>query len=143
MKLLVPAEAPSSSHAAMHSDHRHWGCEIAAWRDDVGLWQHEIDKALSDLAGLERTLRGHAEALRGHAEQIRSHEEELREHEEALARYEHGGPGEEKLIGMALYHNAEAALHDRQREAHERIKKHQHTVLARWSLLLRALGEAM
>jgi hypothetical protein len=74
---------------------------------------------------------------------VRSHEGELREHEEALARYEQGGPGEERLIGMARHHNAEAARHARQRDAHERAKKHQHTVMARWSLLLRALGEAM
>jgi chromosome segregation ATPase len=143
MKILAPAEAPSSTHAAMHSDHRHWGCEIANWCDDVGVWRHEIEKALADLAGLERILRAHVGALRDHAEQIRSHEQDLTEHEEALARYEQGGPGEERLIGLALHHNAEAAHHDRQREAHERIKKHQHTVLARWSLLLRALSEAM
>ena len=143
MKTAIPAEVPTSIHAAMHSEHRHWGGDLAAWRDDIDLWQHEIEKALGDLEGLERALRGHAKALRDHAEQVRSHEEELREHEEALARYEQGGPGEERLIAMARHHQAEAARHARQRDAHERVKKHQHTVMDRWSLLLRALGEAM
>jgi hypothetical protein len=64
----------------------------------------------------------------------------LREHEHALAEFERGGPGDELLV-MAKSHKENAEQHAQQREGHERLKKRHHTVVAHWSLLLKALTQ--
>jgi hypothetical protein len=129
-------------HAAMHAEHKQWANEAALWRDDVGVWLEEIRSALADLGRLEAILRQHEKALKSHAAAVRLHEQGQKRHEHLLAEHERGGT-EEQLVALSKAHLQEAARQAEQRGAHERVKKHQHTVMARWALLLRALGEAM
>jgi chromosome segregation ATPase len=132
----------TATHAEMHAEHRNWSTEHAMWRDEIQLWREELQKARSELSSLEAILRDHEQALDAHLETISEHEAAEHEHEQALAAYR-SESADEKLVRMAPIHESEAKRHRQQRDAHERVKKHQHTLMARWSLLLKALREAM
>ncbi len=89
---------------------------------------------------LEEALREHRRTLQTHLEAITAEEQALKDHEYALAEYERGGPGD-GLLDMARTHQENASKHAQQRQAHERLKKQHHTVMAHWSLLLKALTQ--
>lgn len=124
----------ANAHIEMHRDHVHWLDAIALWREEIGLWNEEYDRALADLASLETALRKHAKAIADHLEELNAQEGRVRAHEHALAEFESGGRGED-LITLAKTHKEEEASHARKRAAHERIKKHYHTIMAHWALL--------
>lgn len=127
-------------HVEMHADHNHWNNELSLWEDDIEIWQMEINKALGELDYLKSTLQEHGKALQAHADAMRLHREHLAKHEKALADYEKGETVEE-LIAMAPDHQKEGAKHGQERGAHERIKKHHHTMIAQFSLLLKAMAQ--
>lgn len=127
-------------HADMHIDHRHWLSEHAMWREDIELWRKEIRQACKDLKGVSAVLDEHDKALQAHTEAIAGHEQSLTDHESALADYERGGQGD-KLVVMAKDHKKSASRYEQQRDAHERIKKHHHTIIAQLSMLLKALAK--
>jgi hypothetical protein len=109
------------------------------WRDDLVIWEREIEQALADSKQLEDALRAHRKALQDHLEATGAQEQTLYKHERALAEYERGGPGED-LLPMAKVHKENAEKHAKHAAAHERLKRHHHTVMAHWSLLLEALA---
>lgn len=129
-------------HIQMHVDHTHWFSEGEFWRGDIRVWNTEIDQALRDVERLTAALRAQSEALHAHFEAIGKHEQEIRSHERSLAGYEKGGTGEE-LIALAKAHDKERELQAATRQAHERIKKFHHGLLAQWNLLLKAISKAM
>lgn len=129
-------------HVEMHADHTHWNTELSLGEDDIGIWQMKIDKALGELDYLRSALQDQRKALEAHADAMRLHREHLAKHEKALAEYEKGEPVEE-LIAMAPDHQKEGAKHGQERNAHERIKKHHHTMIAQFSLLLKALAKPL
>jgi hypothetical protein len=126
----------------MHHEHRQWLSENDLWRCDIGSWQEELRRAVVGLKEIEAALKEHETALQTHAAAIRLREQELATHEHALAEYERGEAGAE-LLGLARTHKAEAAKHAQQRDAHERIKRHHHEVIAKMSLLHKALAKAV
>ena len=130
---------PETSHALMHREHRQWLSEDELWRGDIASWQNELKAALADLAQVEKALREHEKALEVHAAAIRCYEQDAAAHEHLLAEYEQGDMGE-KLIALVQAHQKGADKHSQQRVAHERIKKHHHTVIARCNLLLKSLA---
>jgi hypothetical protein len=44
---------------------------------------------------------------------------------------------------MAKAHGDELASHESRRQIHERIKRHHHTMMAQWNLLLKAMGSGV
>jgi hypothetical protein len=130
----------ATAHLEMHSEHRQWLSDNALWRDEAVLWQNEIDNALKEMKKLEDALRDHRKELNNHLATISAEEKIVAEHECALADFEKGGPGD-SLVSMARTHKQTADNHSQQRQAHERLKKHHHTVIAYWSLLLKSLTQ--
>jgi chromosome segregation ATPase len=126
----------------MHRDHCQLRNEDDLWRLEIAAWQRELETARKDLSKLEAALREHDKALQTHAAAIRAYEADVGEHEHALAAFEQGGSGGE-LIDMAKAHEAEVAQQNQRRQAHERIKRHHHALMAQWNLLLKAMGSGV
>jgi hypothetical protein len=122
----------------MHAEHRQWLSDDAMWRDDLAAWEGEVNEALEGLKMLGEALRKHGEALRSHLATIGREEEVANYHEKAIADYEAGGSGV-PLLHTAQIHQQTGARHVHKRLAHERLKRHHHTVMAHWNLLFKAL----
>jgi DNA-nicking Smr family endonuclease len=125
----------------MHQDHKKWLSDNDMWRCDISAWQEEFRQAAADLKEIETAVKEHEKALQTHAAAIRLREQELAAHEHALAEYERGETGA-ALIALVKTHEKEAAKHAQQNDAHERIKRHHHEVIAHVSLLRKALAKA-
>src|SRR3972149_4765327 len=121
----------STSHIDMHREHAIWRGEDDLWRDDL---------AIEDVPRLEKALRDHGEFLQRHAASIRLHEQRCATHERVLVSYEQGESPRE-LVKLAQTHQEEAARRAGQRRTHEEVKQHQHALMAKWRLLLKALLE--
>jgi folate-dependent tRNA-U54 methylase TrmFO/GidA len=131
-------------HIEMHNDHRHWLSDHAMWQDDLELWQKEIEQALAGLRDAEATLRVHSQGLQVHASEMEAEKKATTEHEHRLAEFERGAFGSsEPLLRMSKSHEEMAAQHARRRSAHERLKRHQHIVMAEAALLSKALARSV
>ena len=125
---------------AMHSEHRQWLSDDSMWRDDLALWRKEIDESLDELGKLEDALHAHRANLQIHLDTFMAGEKEQEAHEHALAEFERGDTRNElQLLAMAKAHKKHADEHVQQRQAHERLKKLHHTMMAHWALLFKAL----
>ena len=112
------------------------------WRDDIELWLKECQHVLVDLGRVREALQSHELAINAHFAAVQKHETAEQTHEQLLAGSTPGS-ARENLAEMAAEHQVEASHHQLQREAHERIKKHHHTMIARCSLLLKATQDSM
>ena len=126
----------------MQADHRQWDHVHSTWRVDIGRWRTEHESALSELAKLQEIIRQHGDALDAHAKTIERHQQEPRDHERAMAELKREG-GEQLQEAMRKEHCEHAEQHNGQRAAHERIKKHHHTVMAHLTMLRAAIEAAM
>jgi len=131
----------ATTHAEMHAEHHLWHSDLSLWRDDIGIWQKELNLVIAELTRLGNVLRKHQAAIDVHTQTLDAHVRQLKEHEHALAAFEAGGPADNRLLLLTKKHKQESAQHAQQREAHEGIKKHQHTLMAQWLLLLQELSE--
>lgn len=128
--------------AQIHADHVRWRSESQWWREEAGFWQDEAQRAIEDLKQVQSAFDAHVDALREHAAAIEHQDQFVVEHEHSLAEVLAQGvdPDKQRLEG---HHDEESIRHGAQRAAHERIKRHHFSTIARWQLLLRSLGEAM
>jgi small-conductance mechanosensitive channel len=134
-----------SAHIEMHVEHRHWASDQALWRDSQAIWEKEIDAAFVALRQAQTALEEHRQALGEHTKAIKAEERAAADHEHALAEFERSGvrgSGEE-LLRMSKLHKQRAERHVRLRDVNERLKQHQHRVMAQVGLLLHALGSAV
>ncbi len=131
-----------SLHFDMHREHMIWKAEALQWHDDLELWKNELIQAESQLKELEKALKTHRDALSSHAASIMKREQAANAHEYAIATYESGETGEE-LPTMAVRHEDEKREQTNQRNAHERIRRHHHAIIANCSLLLKAIQHPM
>ena len=129
--------------ASMQSDHRQWDYEHSNWRADIEHWQREHESALSQLAKLQELIRQHGEALHWHTNALEQHQQSLRNHKRAMSVYQTQGGGERLQETLAETHGEHAQRHKTQQVAHERIKKHHHTVMAHLTMLKTAIEAAM
>ncbi len=122
----------------LHADHRYWEEEIAMWREDIAMWREERQKRMAEL---EQAIGAHAAALEQHAEDIVQHEADTVQHEHFLAELlKSGGPnGDDAEEAWQETHADEQARHAGQRDAHERIKRHHHTAMAKMAVVIAAL----
>ena len=113
------------------------------WRVDIERWRGEHESALSKFVKLEEMIRQHGESLESHAQAVERQQEGLRDHGRAMAEYQHQGAGERLQETMAVKHREHAQRHKTVHEAHERMKKHHHTVMAHLRALQAAIEAAM
>lgn len=119
----------------MHRDHRAWTADNEFWRDEIRMWQHETAQAAADLRRVTDALGEHERKLERHASAIRLYGQEAAQHEHELTRSAQAVQGAD-VVG---HHADEVVDHRRMRETHESLKKTHHTLLARLSMLLKAL----
>jgi hypothetical protein len=131
------------TYPGMQADHRQWDYIHSTWRVDIERWRGEHEASLLQLAKLQEMIRQHGEALESHAKAIERHQESLRDHGRAMSSYQGHGAGEPLQETMASKHRENAERHEMHRDAHERIKKHHHTVMAHLTMLKTALEAAM
>jgi hypothetical protein len=126
--------------ADMHNEHQHWLSDNAFWRDEVAVWQRELDDARQGLLRLEGVLRDHRSSLHDHLDTIAAEEHARQELQRTLAELGKGrSPEELEELLLAMNHKRNTGGHAQQRDVHEKLKKRHHTVMAHWSLLVRAL----
>jgi chromosome segregation ATPase len=130
----------TTTHQQMHRDHSNWLKEHDLWRDDIRAWQGELRQAIGQIDELRALLNDHEERLQRHAASIRAYEQIARQHEHVLSEHEQDETDGE-LLPLAARHSEETAHQAQQRTKHEWLKRSHHTVMATWTILLKALRE--
>jgi len=123
----------------LHSEHRDWESDASLWKDELETWLKELSRASGDLRRAERALEAHAQVPDRHTLDLLPEERDVRRHERAMAQVAGGGRAQPVLPPGD--HTAAAERHRKMRDAHERLKKYHHTVLARVAVLLKAIAE--
>lgn len=123
----------------MHHDHGEWKSENALWHDQLREWEAEIAAAIDATAKVKQALEAHQRSLRTHAAAIRLHEQAPAAHEHRLVEFVNQGVGFAACCTEPM-HCKEALTHTEQRTVHETMKREHHALMARWSLLLKALN---
>ena len=114
---------------AMHEAHQTWRSDHEAWRDDVQAWSREHQEVIADLEAVATALRDLQRDVGDHGERLQTHEQALQEHEHELAELE-ALCAREHVAPRTADHDDLGAQHDREREAHARLKARQHELLA-------------
>ena len=127
----------------MHAQHRQWQSDSETWRSDIDEWNKHMRMALSDLREVEDMLRDSLDALADHADSVWESEQRRGAHELALREEAKTGIEKKTDKAWAKSHRDLAARHERLSDAHARIKKYQHKVVAGVMRLLRASRKGM
>lgn len=127
----------------MHEQHRRWQSDSDSWRSDIDEWNKELRVALGDLREVEDMLRDSLDALAAHADSVWESEQRRHAHELALQEEVKSGVEKKTDKGWAKIHREHAVRHERMSDAHTRIKKYQHKVVAEVMRLLRAARKGM
>lgn len=127
----------------MHAQHRQWQSDSETWRSDIDEWKKELRVALGDLREVEDMLRDSLDALAAHADSVWENEQRRCAHELELREEARSGSEKKTDKAWAKQHREHAARHERLANAHVRIKKYQHNVVAEVRRLLRAARKAM
>lgn len=133
----------TSIQEKFHRQHRQWRDEHATWRADIDAWRKELRAAQATLAEVEDMLRDSLEALAAHADTVWESEQRLRAHELTLCQEARTGEQHKTDRQWAAVHHLEAARHERLVDAHARIKRHHHIVVAGVRKLLTRARAAM
>jgi septal ring factor EnvC (AmiA/AmiB activator) len=113
------------------------------WWEDIEAWRQQHAQAVQALDDIQDALAGLRQALDSHTEEIQRIEHSLHDHERGLAAFVHEGNGAEVQEPMMKNHRQQIFRHACQREAHERIKRHHHTVMAHILTLKTTTDQAM
>ena len=125
----------------MQADYRLWDHAHSIWRIDNEGWRGEHETALLQLAKLHQVVRQHGKSLESHAQAIEDHQKDLRDQDRAMSEYQNQGePLQETMVSK---HLELAERYKMQHKAHERIKKHHHSVMAHVMMLRAAIEAAM
>jgi len=127
----------------MHKQHRQWQSDSETWRADIDEWNKELRVALGDLREVEDMLRDSLDALAVHADSVWESEQRRGAHELALREEAMSGAEKKTDKAWAKAHREHTARHERLADAHARIKKYQHKVVAEVTRLLRAARKGM
>jgi hypothetical protein len=126
----------------MHSDHVQWDSNLSLWKDELVLWQQELFRAVEDLKKVEVALQAHAGVLENYDATLKHREKAIQQHEAVLAGCEQGCVAKGREAGSRMEEHKEAKdRYPHQREEHETLKKHHHTLIARVNMLLKAIAE--
>ena len=127
----------------MHAQHRQWQSDSETWRSDIDEWKKELRVALGDLREVEDMLRDSLDALAAHADSVWESEQRRCSHELELREEFISGTAKKTDKAWGKTHREHAARHERLADAHARIKKYQHQVVAEVMRLLRAARKGM
>ena len=127
----------------MHVQHRQWQSDCETWRSDIDEWKKELRVALGDLREVEDMLRDSLDALAAHADSVWESEQRRGVHELELREEVMSGVKQKTDKAWAKAHRQHAARHERLSDAHARIKKYQHQVVAEVTRLLRDARKGM
>lgn len=130
----------TTNHLSMHQDHKVWRTENALWVDDLRMWDKEIDELTKQMEHIKQAVDNHVDAYHKHQEQILTQGNRLDQHEQEMAFLEEGSQTDNALIPD---HSKENELHDKLRQAHERVKKYHHQVVVVVKGLTKALDQAL
>jgi predicted nucleic acid-binding Zn-ribbon protein len=125
----------------MHHDHRQWESDVSMWRDDIEIWQQNHQNALKELNRIAERLTEHMTSLEAHVGQLDSHEANTLQHEHGVAA-DFRQQNDPTAHSMSE-HVKEATRHQHLRDAHERMKKHHHTVMAHIAMLKATLDSSL
>jgi len=114
----------------LHAQHRAWQSDHEAWLIDINEWKKELRTALADLREVEDMLRDSLDGLEVHADALWEEWQRLRAHELALGKEVMAGERKKTDKQWAAIHHRQLARHERTVDAHTRIKKYQHAVVA-------------
>lgn len=127
----------------MRAEHWYWNKEHSNWVDDTKAWRKEIKSMLAEVADIKEMLKQHDEALKSHLDTIEAHEKTERDHEQALETQDLLETDEVAPSSFDDIHAKESESHEAQRNVHERMKRHQYTIVGRWHLVRDSLQSAM
>jgi len=127
----------------MHNQHRRWQNDHETWRVDIDEWRKELREAQAALAEVEGVLRDSLDALAVHADAIWDSEQHQRAHELTLYNETIAGARKKTDKQWAAAHHRQSAQHEQMSDAHGRIKKYHHTVIAEIQRLLAQARKAM
>jgi hypothetical protein len=130
----------ATTSETMHADHRLWAESLSQWKDDLAIWHRELTEAGEALRQAGAALDAHAAGLDSHARLLHREDEAVENHEHLIACVARHQADHDR-IAQAGGHDAEAARFRRLLDAHERVKKYHHTLMAKVSVLARAAAE--
>ena len=131
-----------ATRGELQVDHHYWQSDIKHWRDDVQRWKEEQEALLN---ALSKALNEHLQALKEHGEQIGHHQAAVIAHEHFLLECEHtaGTELQDEEHSREDAHGLEARRQAALWDAHERIKKHHHGIIAKIEMLNAAIGHEL
>lgn len=127
----------------MHEQHRQWQNDHESWRIDIDEWRKELRKTQVVLKDVEEMLRDSLDALEAHADTVWSKEQRLHAHELDLRNEIMAGARKKTDKQWAAAHHRQAVQHTTLSDAHARIKKYHHTVVAEVMRLTNKMRGAM
>ena len=123
-------------HLKIHQDHRLWESDLQMWSVDLRMWDEEAEALNSTLSYINQAIVKHEEALMDHLKSLIDHRDRLNQHEKDITILVEGTPLDTSLLGA---HTSEGKHHEIYRHAHERLKRHHHTIMALTKGLKKAL----
>jgi hypothetical protein len=129
-------------HQKMHQQHVEWDKAAETWQGDISHWKKGLEAALLDLDAIREAMQDSLIALGHHADSVWEHQQRLKAHE-AVVCEEAKAASNQTDKAWAETHDAESSRHQRLGDAHERIKRHQHGVVAEVKRLLGKMMEAI
>ena len=126
----------------MHQQHVEWSKAIEAWQVDIEHWKKDLRAALQELETIREAMQDSLTALDNHSDSVWEHQQRLKAHE-AVVCEEAKSASNQTDKSWAVTHDAESSRHERLDDAHQRIKHHQHGVVAEVKRLLGRMMEAI
>lgn len=115
------------NHLKIHQDHLKWKSDLEMWSLDLKMWEDEIKTLKDSLSFIEEAVKNHEDSLMDHIKSLMDHHEKLDHHEKDITFLIEGSTLDTKLVE---YHDLEDIQHEINRNAHERLKRYHHTVVA-------------
>jgi hypothetical protein len=126
----------------MHQEHLQWHADAESWRADVDIWKRELQDAVRDLDTIMSAVNDSLLALGNHGDAVWEHMQRLQAHEFVVdGELKRGSESTDQ--DWAGIHEGESARHERLGQAHQRIRQHQHGMIAEVKHLLEKMMEAM
>jgi hypothetical protein len=126
----------------MYADRQQWLKDLDRWKGDLKGWDAELAYAVEELRRVEAALAAHRSALDNYRNELQGEAELLAARDAAAGEYVSGEPmaGFDSSIEP---HPERAARHVQLWDAHERLKRYHHGIIAKVHLLLGAVTEPM
>ena len=116
-----------NNHLKIHQDHSRWKSDLEMWSQDLKMWDEEAVLLNDTLSFIAEAVKKHKESLMDHLKVLIDHREKLNQHEKDITFLIEGTPLDDKLMES---HTHEGQSHEIYKNAHERLMKYHHTLMA-------------